>query len=93
MRGWDRGRSYNPMELVMSEHVTELDVTHARQARRGVHAFIILVASMSLAIITLLATWTFYRLEQPARTGAQGAGQETAAPQAASGPARPSPVS
>jgi hypothetical protein len=33
------------------EHAPELDVTHVRQARRGRHAFIILVTSLTLVVI------------------------------------------
>jgi len=45
----------------MSEHhAIDLDVTHARQARRGRHAFVILVASLALVVVALLGTWAFY---------------------------------
>ena len=58
----------------MTEHAPELDVTHARQARRGRHAFVILVCSLALGLIALAAVYAFYsgsmsrlRVEREAR--------------------------
>ncbi len=42
------------------DHAPELDVTHARQARRGLHALAILVASTLLVLIALFGAWAFY---------------------------------
>jgi flagellar basal body-associated protein FliL len=33
---------------------------HARQARRGRHAFIILVASLALVIMAVFGAWAYY---------------------------------
>jgi len=44
----------------MTEHAPDLDVTHARQARRGRHALIILVCSLGLVVIAFAAVFTFY---------------------------------
>lgn len=41
-----------------TEHAPELDVMHARQARRGRHAFIILVCSLTLVLIAFAAVFT-----------------------------------
>ncbi len=43
-----------------SEHAPELDVTHARQARRGRHAFIILICSTALVVLAFAALYTMY---------------------------------
>ena len=42
-----------------TEHAPELDVTHARQARRGRHAFVILVCSTLLVVIAFAAIYAF----------------------------------
>ncbi len=45
----------------MSEpHAIDLDVTHARQARRGRHVLIVLIVSTALAIVTLFGAWAFF---------------------------------
>ena len=44
----------------MTDHATDIDVTHARQARRGRHAFVILVCSLALGVIVLAAVLTVY---------------------------------
>ncbi len=44
----------------MTDHATDIDVTHVRQARRGRHAFIILICSMALGVIVLAAVFTTY---------------------------------
>ena len=59
-------------------HAIDLDVTHARQARRGLHAFVILVVSLSLVIIALFGAWAYY-----SRDLAQGHGNKEAPPQVA----------
>ena len=42
----------------MTDHAPDIDVTHARQARRGRHAFIILVCSLALGVLVLAAVFT-----------------------------------
>ncbi len=45
----------------MSEHhAIELDVTHARQARRGRHVLVVLIVSTALATIALFGAWAFF---------------------------------
>ena len=41
----------------MTDHAPDLDVTHARQARRGRHAFVILVVSLTAAIAAVFGAW------------------------------------
>ena len=41
----------------MTEHAPDLDATHARQARRGRHAFVILVVSLTAAIAVVFGAW------------------------------------
>ena len=41
----------------MTEHAPDLDVTHARQALRGRHAFVILVVSLTAAIAVVFGAW------------------------------------
>ncbi len=43
----------------MTDDAPELDVTHARQALRGRHAFMILVCSLALGLIALAAVYAF----------------------------------
>ena len=44
----------------MTEHAPELDVTEARQGRRGLHAFVILVVSLTLGLIAVFGAWAYY---------------------------------
>ncbi len=41
----------------MTEHAPDLDATDARQARRGRHAFVILVVSLTAAIAVVFGAW------------------------------------
>jgi hypothetical protein len=41
-------------------HAPELDVMHARQARRGRHAFIILVISLVLGLLVVFGAWAYF---------------------------------
>ncbi len=59
-------------------HAVDLDVTHARQARRGRHAFVILVVSLSLVIVALFGAWAYYSGDL-----AKGHGNKEAPPQVA----------
>jgi hypothetical protein len=43
----------------VEEHAPELDVTHARQGRRGRHAFMILICSLGLVLIAFVAVFVF----------------------------------
>ncbi len=62
-----------------------LEATDARQGRWGRHAFWILIASTTLAVIALFAAWAFY---SDAFTTVDEAGAPTAAEAAATtGPA------
>lgn len=56
------------------EHAPDLDATHARQGRRGMHAFIILVVSLALVIVAYVV---IYALHVGSLSGTHGA-QETA---------------
>jgi hypothetical protein len=47
-------------EIAMTEHAPDLDVMHARQARRGRHALMILIWSLALGLIALAIVWAFY---------------------------------
>lgn len=58
----------------MTEHAPELEVTDARQARRGRHAFVILVASLALVVIALAAVFFAHANKLSGRGG------ETTAP-------------
>ncbi len=44
----------------MTEHASELDVTHARQASRGRHAFVILATSLALVVIAFIVVWSAF---------------------------------
>jgi hypothetical protein len=48
------------MEVAMTEHAPELDVMHARQARRGLHALVILAVSLALALLTVFGSWAYF---------------------------------
>jgi hypothetical protein len=41
-------------------HAPDLDVMHARQARRGRHALMILAASLTLVVLALVVMFAFY---------------------------------
>ena len=54
----------------MSENnATHMDVTEARQGRRGRHALIVLVASTTLGILALLAAWAYYSNDMAGKRG------------------------
>ena len=42
------------------QHAPDLDVTHARQALRGVHALVILVVSLLLAVLVVFGAWAYF---------------------------------
>ena len=44
----------------MTEHATELDVTEARQGRRGLHAFTVLIVSLVLGLVVLAVVWMVF---------------------------------
>lgn len=44
----------------MSDHASDLDVTHARQALRGRHALRILVWSLALGLVALAVIFLVY---------------------------------
>ncbi len=75
----------------MSEqHAIDLDVTHARQARRGRHALVILMVSLSLVIIALFGTWAYYSGDLARGKGDNAPPQASAPAPQTSGPIRQS---
>lgn len=63
-----------------------LEATEARQGRWGRHAFWMLVASTTLAVVALFTAWAFY-------SGALTAANEASTPTAAEARATTGPVS
>jgi hypothetical protein len=53
----------------MTEHAPDLGATEARQARRGRHAFVVLVISLFLVVIGLFGAWAFYFSDLAGRHG------------------------
>ena len=51
------------------EHAPDLDATHARQARRGRHAFVILVVSLTAAIAVVFGVWAGFSGRFSGETG------------------------
>ncbi|MDP2259990.1 MAG: hypothetical protein Q8J89_09775 [Caulobacter sp.] len=62
-----------------------LEATDARQGRWGRHAFLMLIASTTLAVIALFTAWAFY-------SGAFTAANEASTPTAAEARATTGPV-
>jgi len=59
----------------MTDQAPELDVTHVRQARRGIHAFVILAVSLTLGIIAVFGAWAYF---SGSLAGKGGNGEPTA---------------
>ena len=56
-----------------TEHATELDVTQARQGRRGLHAFTVLVVSLVLGLAVLAIVWLVFAGGFAGKTGSREA--------------------
>ena len=65
------------------EHAPDLDATHARQGRRGMHAFIILVVSLALVVVAYVV---IYAMHAQPLSGQGGQTATTSAARAFNGP-------
>ena len=66
------------MTDVQPEHAPVLEVTDARQARRGRHALVILIVSTFLVVLALFGAWAM-RSDDLAEVEPNGTSQTTAA--------------
>ena len=57
----------------MTEHASDLDVTDARQGRRGLHAFTVLVVSLALGLAVLATVWMVFAGGFEGKTGSREA--------------------
>jgi hypothetical protein len=69
-----------------TDHAPDLDVTHARQARRGRHALMILAWSLGLGLIALAVVWAVYSTSLRPLRGNREAPPQVAQAAATGGP-------
>jgi hypothetical protein len=57
----------------MTDHAPDLDATHARQGRRGLHVFVILVVSLTLVVIAFAVIYATHAGGFAVRNGSKEA--------------------